>query len=174
MKIRAPQIRTPELLNNLYRDLRDRRLLFPAAALLVALIAVPVALSSSSPTTTPPAPAPVEAGSGPAAATEPAVLAEELGMTAYQKRLNQLQTKNPFKRQYMATPTSAQPEASSSTDSPSSSTASSTEDSAYDATEHLHGLGRRPARRARPHPRSRLSRPCTCSSWIWRLGHRVT
>ena len=51
----------PGILSNLYRDMRDRRLLLPALALVVALIAVPVALSSSSATTAPP-PAPAAAG----------------------------------------------------------------------------------------------------------------
>jgi hypothetical protein len=47
-------VRAPQLLTDLYRDLRDRRLMVPAVALAVALIAVPMALSSSAPTSTAP------------------------------------------------------------------------------------------------------------------------
>jgi hypothetical protein len=135
-RIQTPRIQTPQFLNHLYRDLRDRRLLFPAVALLVALIAVPVAFSSSSATTTPPPAAPVESGSGPVA-TEPAVLAEELGVTKYQERLERLQSKNPFKRQYTDAPSTTQPEASSSPEASTTSTTSSsvaTEPSASTST----------------------------------------
>ena len=135
-RIQKPRIQPPPFLNNLYRDLRDRRLLFPAVALLVALVAVPVAFSSSS-ATTPPPPAPMENGSQPEPATEPAVLAEQLGVTKYQKRLARLQSKNPFKRQYTEVPTTTQPEASSASESSSASTTSSslaTEPSASTST----------------------------------------
>ena len=95
-------VQTPQLLTDLYRDLRDRRLLVPALVLVVALIAVPVALSSSSATTAPPAPAPAATadGSEEEAATSPAVLTEELGVTDYRKRLEQLQGNNPFQQQF--------------------------------------------------------------------------
>ena len=125
-KVQIPQIRTPQFLNHLYRDLRDRRLLLPAAALSVALILVPVALSSSPATTAPPPPPAATAGGTQAeAATTPAVLAEQLGVTDYRKRLERLQSKNPFKRQYTAAPPSAQPETSSSATSSASATSSS-------------------------------------------------
>ncbi len=95
-------VQTPQLLTDLYRDLRDRRLLVPALVLVVALIAVPLALSSSSATTAPPAPAPATnaGGSEAEAATSPAVLTEELGLTDYRKRLEQLQSKDPFQQQF--------------------------------------------------------------------------
>ena len=73
------QIRAPEFLNNLYRDMRDRRLLLPAAALVVCLIAVPQLLSSSS-TTAPPPTVPIESAGKPTAA-EPAVVTDEPGVT---------------------------------------------------------------------------------------------
>jgi hypothetical protein len=113
-------------LNNLYRDLRDRRLLLPAVALLVALVVVPVALSDSSTTTTAtPPPSAATTGSQKPIATEPAVLAEQLGVTDYQKRLKQLQSKNPFERQYVDAPAdtgSAASTASSAATSPSGAT----------------------------------------------------
>ena len=68
----------------------------------------------------------------------PAVLAEQLGVTDYQKRLEQLQSKNPFKRQYMATPDErpalrrARPRTTSS-----DSTAASTRTRRRRPTEHV-------------------------------------
>jgi hypothetical protein len=111
-KVKAPRIRTPKVaapafLNNLYRDMRDRRLLVPALALIVGLIAVPVALSHSSPSSPPPAP-PTASGSSREAATSPAVLSEQLGVTDYRRRLDQLKSKNPFRRHFTAVPKSAQ------------------------------------------------------------------
>ena len=98
-KINAPKVQTPAFLNNLYRDMRDRRLLLPALALVIAVIAVPAALSSSSATTAPP-PAPAAAGSAHEAATSPAVLTEQLGVTDYRKRLEQIKSKNPFRKHF--------------------------------------------------------------------------
>jgi hypothetical protein len=123
-KIKAPGIKAPQFLSNLYRDMRDRRLLVPAAALVAALIAVPIVLSSSSSTTTPtPAAATIAGESGDEAATSPAVLTEQLGVTDYRKRLEQLNSKNPFRRQFMTTPKSAGSQTTSS--DPASSTATS-------------------------------------------------
>ncbi len=92
------QIRAPEFLNNLYRDMRDRRLLLPAAALVVCLIAVPQLLSSSS-TTAPSPTVPIESAGKPTAA-EPAVVTDEPGVTNYRKRLEQFKSKNPFRQQF--------------------------------------------------------------------------
>jgi hypothetical protein len=100
------RIQTPQFLNNLYRDMRDRRMLLPAIALVVALIAVPILLKSSSSSTAPPPAAPT-ADTGKESATEPAVLTEELGVTNYRKRLDRLQTKNPFRRHFTALPKSS-------------------------------------------------------------------
>jgi hypothetical protein len=102
-------IQPPQLLGDLYRDLRDRRLLPVALLLLAALVAVPVVLSSSS-ASTPAAPV-----SAPATASEedsiaqPAVLAEDFGIRDYSKRLEQFKTKNPFRQQFQL------PEVTSST-----------------------------------------------------------
>jgi hypothetical protein len=106
-KISAPKVQTPAFLNNLYRDMRDRRLLLPALALIIAVIAVPVALSSSS-ATTPPPPAPAAAGgSAHEPATSPAVLTEQLGVTNYRERLEQIKSKNPFRKHFTSLPKSA-------------------------------------------------------------------
>jgi len=93
------KMKPPQLLVDVFRDLRDRRLLIPAAALLVALVAVPALLSQSS------GPAPTElAPAGEvaleSAATEPAVLAETVTVRDYKDRLHELKSKNPFSEQF--------------------------------------------------------------------------
>jgi hypothetical protein len=93
-------LQPPQLLTDLYRDLRDRRLLLPALALVVALIAVPMALSSSpSPTSTAPT-SPEASAPDTGTAAEAAVLTRQLGVTAYRKRLDRFSSKNPFHQQF--------------------------------------------------------------------------
>jgi hypothetical protein len=111
----------PRFLDNLYRDMRDRRLLLPALALLVALIAVPVLLKSGSSTPPPPS-ASVATGGGEVSATEPAVLAENAGITDYRKRLDWLQSKNPFRSRAPAPVADGDGQGSSSGTSTSTST----------------------------------------------------
>ena len=100
-KLKGPQlnIQAPQVVNDVVSDLRDRRLLIPAIALLVALIAVPMLLSRSEE----PAPAPAEPPTDVAlqgAATEPAVLTEEVTVRDYKERLDQLKSKNPFQQHF--------------------------------------------------------------------------
>jgi len=91
-----PSIKAPAFVEDLYRDMRDRRLLVPALLLLVAIIAVPVALSKDKE----PAPATVQAAPPEGAeAVAPAVLTEEpAGVRDYRERLDELKSKNPFAR----------------------------------------------------------------------------
>jgi hypothetical protein len=97
-------LKIPQPMNDLYRDLRDRRLLIPAIALLVAILAVPVLLSRSPE----PAPAPEPVASGEATAVEPAVLVEEQsGLRNYRDRLAALKEKNPFEQKF-SLPTESQ------------------------------------------------------------------
>jgi hypothetical protein len=119
------KLQTPPFLNNLYRDMRDRRLLVPALALIVGLIAVPLALSSSSATTAPPPvpPSAASSGSGHEAATSPAVLTEQLGVTNYRERLEQIKSKNPFRLHFTGQPQDARSDTSSSGGAPSTSAA---------------------------------------------------
>jgi hypothetical protein len=114
-----PSVKAPAFLNNLYRDMRDRKLLLPALALVVALLAVPVVLSSSSTTTAPTSAAPAGASSAQESPTSPAVLAEQLGVTDYRKRLNELSSKNPFRRQFVSPPEAGKAD-SDQTSAPSS------------------------------------------------------
>jgi len=116
------KIQTPRVLSNLYRDMRDRRMLLPAIALVVALIAVPILLTRSSSSAPPPAPPAGTATGGGESALQPAVVTEELGVRDYRKRLDQLDSKDPFRRHFMALPKSAK----LTTTSPSSATSSTT------------------------------------------------
>lgn len=117
------QIRIPSFLENLFRDLRDRRLLLPAIALVLGLLAVPILLKSHAASNG------QVSVSRPDAETDegvPAVVAQQVGVTNYRKRLNQLQSKNPFHQQYTATPDSSSGAKlqSASTEPPSASSSS--------------------------------------------------
>lgn len=97
MKIPAP-------LNQLFNDLRERKLLPIVALLAVGVIAVPLLLGGGSDPVPPP---PVAAGSAAlnegapgAKELEPVVLAEAPGLREYQTRLEPFQSRNPFKQQY--------------------------------------------------------------------------
>lgn len=112
---KSRSVTAPPLVENVYRDLRDRNLLIPVVVLLVALIAVPVLLRSSA---EPAAPAAVPVVPEDATAVEPAVLAEQLGgVRDYRKRLDALKQSNPFDQQFL-TPT---PKAEAIEDTESSS-----------------------------------------------------
>lgn len=91
------QIQAPQLLTDLYRDLRDRRLLFPVIALALAIVAVPVLLGGSEPVAAP-GPAPLASDRG--TAVESAVLVEQSGIRNYSKRLAALKQKNPFEQKF--------------------------------------------------------------------------
>jgi hypothetical protein len=112
--------RTPAFLENLYRDMRDRRLLFPALALLVALIAVPVLLKSSPAAS--PSPPLASTGAGNQGAAQAAVLAQRTGVTNYRKRLDWLRSKDPFRSRVPAAKAGAT-RGASSTATTSTSTA---------------------------------------------------
>ena len=90
----ASRVQAPAFVQDLYKDMRDRRLIIPAVALLIAIVAVPIALSCLPNLRSPPA-APV--ADPDAVAVEPAVLAvQEIGVRDYRKRLSELEQKNPF------------------------------------------------------------------------------
>lgn len=93
-----PDIKVPPVVEDLYRDLRDRRLLPIVALLLVAIIAVPIALSSGSGSSTA-APLP-EIVPADAPEAQAAVLAENPGLRDYRERLDSLKAQNPFEQQF--------------------------------------------------------------------------
>lgn len=113
------KVRAPKFLDNLYRDMRDRHLLLPALALIIGVLAVPILLKSHNDAHSAP---PTSASGGTQAnSATPAVVRQELGVTNYKKRLDRLQSKNPFHQQYTAPPESAQAQAAPSASVPSTS-----------------------------------------------------
>jgi hypothetical protein len=128
-------LQPPRFAQDLYRDLRDRRLLPVALLLIAALVAVPVLLSSSSGTpASAPAPALTVAPGSSDAATQAAVLTQQLGVRDYTKRLERFKRQNPFHQQFTL------PEATSSTlTEPTSSATSTTGGSATSTTTSTDG-----------------------------------
>ena len=91
---RATKLQAPAFLDDLYRDMRDRRLIIPAVVLLIAILALPALLSQSADSTVT---TPVPVDDPTAVAVEPAVLAvQEAGVRDFRERLDSLQRKNPF------------------------------------------------------------------------------
>ena len=108
--MKAPAIKSPPFLRDLYRDLRDRRLLPLVAVLLIAIPALPLVLGNDS---SPPPPMPAEtAVAEQELPTMPAVLAADPGLRDYHERLDALRSKNPF-AQDVAVPSSKAAETAS-------------------------------------------------------------
>ena len=100
LNFEKPDVKVPAVVENLYRDLRDRRLLPIVGLLVVAIIAVPIALSASGGTpssTAAPVPEIVPADAPEAQA---AVLADNPGLRDYRERLDALKAQNPFDQQF--------------------------------------------------------------------------
>lgn len=95
-------MKVPGLLQNVYRDLRDRRMLSIAIVLVVAIIAVPFLMKGSggeeatSSATAAPATAPFAGDEQ----LDPVVLAEVPGLRDFRERLAGYSSHNPFKVQY--------------------------------------------------------------------------
>jgi hypothetical protein len=97
----------PKILENIYRDLRDRRLLSIAIVLVLAIIAVPFLVKGDSDDggtagSTAVALAPLEGTE----VLDPAVLAEEPVLRDFRKRLDTYRERNPFEQQMTGTPAS--------------------------------------------------------------------
>lgn len=92
-------MKPPRFLNDLYRDLRDRRLLPLVGVLLVAIPALPLLLGSRTGESSAP-PAIDAALSEKEIPTMPAVLASDPGLRDYHERLEALRSKNPFAQQF--------------------------------------------------------------------------
>ena len=93
---------SPQLLTDLYRDLRDRRLLPLVLVLVVGLVIVPIALSSSPQSAAPPAaapPAPVVKKSN---APNVQVVVSDPGLRDYRRRLRGDLPKDPFVQEFTA------------------------------------------------------------------------
>jgi hypothetical protein len=117
---------SPQLLTDLYRDLRDRRLLPLVLVLVVGLAVVPIALSSkstSAPPASPPAPIAVAKRSK-APATD--VVVSDPGLRDYHKRLSGDSPKDPFVQLFNTPKTNPAADAQSSGSADTSSAGQST------------------------------------------------
>ena len=116
-EIKLSEIKVPGFVLDVYYDLKERHLLPVAAILIVAIVAVPIALSQSSGSGEPPSEAESSVASTSAATAEAHELVARSmpGLRAYQRRLNDLRAKDPFKQQY------TEPEGSSESSSESGS-----------------------------------------------------
>ncbi len=96
----GPRIEAPAFMAGVVADLRERRLLPIAIALLVGIVAVPIAIAASSGGGGSPPP-PSQAAAAPISQEgQPAVLAYDPGLRDYRDRLSSLQAKNPFAQQF--------------------------------------------------------------------------
>lgn len=116
-QLKGPNVNVPEPVRGLYDDLRERHLLVVVAALLVAIVAVPLLVRSDAEQAPPPAPiVDVEEG----LPLDPAVAASNPGLRDFHERLDSLRARNPFKQQLVP----PDPEASASGSTGSSSDSS--------------------------------------------------
>lgn len=95
-------MKVPVLLQNVYRDLRDRRMLSIAIVLVTAIIAVPLLMKGSGgeEATSAVTAAPAEAPFAGDEQLDPVVLAEVPGLRDFRERLAGYSSHNPFKVQY--------------------------------------------------------------------------
>lgn len=127
-KLKGGEMKVPPFLNDLYADLRDRRLLPLVALIIVAIMATPILLAGGSEEPEPvPGPIAGASGSTPAAQSLTVVKAAP-GLRNYKKRLAHREPTNPFKQRF-AGPTGlkeAQLNPAPTTTSPSTTESSST------------------------------------------------
>jgi hypothetical protein len=97
-ELKLSELKVPPVLNDLYRDLRDRRLLPLIGLLLVAIVATPFLLGGSDESTSAPI-APIGGGAAEDAASL-TVLPARPGLRDPDKRLAARQAKDPFAQKY--------------------------------------------------------------------------
>lgn len=95
------QIQSPQVLTDLYRDLRDRRLLPLVVVLVMGMAVVPIALSSSSESPAPPLapPSPVAAKSN---APNEEIVVSDPGVRDYKRRLDGDSPVDPFVQKFLS------------------------------------------------------------------------
>lgn len=105
-KLKAPELKIPAVLVDLYWDLRDRRLLPVIALALLAIVAVPFLLGSSSKQQPSPALEALAEGASPvtseAASRTLDVVEAHPGLRAYRIRLARRTPRNPFVQKFTA------------------------------------------------------------------------
>jgi hypothetical protein len=98
-ELRLSELKVPQVLQDLYWDLRDRRLLPLIALILVAIVAVPFLLAGGDSPSEPVVPPPAAGGSS-AREASLTVLPAEPGLREPSKRLAHRAAKNPFHQHY--------------------------------------------------------------------------
>jgi hypothetical protein len=102
-ELKMSDIKVPVFLEELYYDLRDRRLLPLVALAIVAIVAVPFLLSSGSEEEAPPPPAAAAASSASdSGAADLTVVKAEPGLREYRKRLGHRSPTDPFRQSHKA------------------------------------------------------------------------
>jgi hypothetical protein len=99
-ELKLSGLKVPQVLQDLYWDLRDRRLLPLIVLVLVAIVAAPFLLGSSAKKPEPAAVPPPVAGGSSAREASLTVLPAEPGLREPSKRLAHRATKNPFHQHY--------------------------------------------------------------------------
>jgi hypothetical protein len=110
-ELKAPELRAPAFLADLYYDLRDRRLLPLVALVVVAIVAVPFLLGDDrEERIEPPGGGGASAGIAAVGVTGSSLTVVEAtpGLRDYRKRLRGRTPTDPFKQQYTSLPKSAQ------------------------------------------------------------------
>ncbi|HMJ72169.1 MAG TPA: hypothetical protein VK471_02265 [Solirubrobacterales bacterium] len=119
--LKMPELKTPAFLNDLYYDLRDRRLLPLVALVIVAIAAVPFLLGDDPEEPYVPAPGGGLSALGSEKTSKLTVVEATPGLRDYRKRLSDRSPTNPFKQRYTGLPESAQVQSSVSGSSAESS-----------------------------------------------------
>jgi hypothetical protein len=100
-ELKLSELKVPQILQDLYWDLRDRRLLPLIALVIIAIVAVPFLLGEGEKPPKPIAPSPGASGSS-AREASLTVLPAEPGLREPSKRLAHRAPKNPFHQQFTA------------------------------------------------------------------------
>jgi len=138
--LKTPSLRTPAFLNDLYYDLRDRRLLPIVALVIVAIAAVPFLLSDSEDMHVPSSAGDLSA-LGSEKVSKLTVVEATPGLRDYRKRLADRSPTNPFKQRYTGLPESAQVESSSGGEGSGGGSSLTVTESSTEATEAVEGGG---------------------------------
>jgi hypothetical protein len=112
-ELKMPTLKTPAVLNDLYYDLRDRRLLPLVGLVIVAIAAVPFLLGGDDEGVYVPPPGGGLSALGSEKTSKLTVVEATPGLRDYRKRLSERSPTNPFKQRYTGLPESAQVQSSS-------------------------------------------------------------
>jgi len=138
--LKMPKLKTPAFFNDLYYDLRDRRLLPFVALVIVAIAAVPFLLGDSEEAHVP-SPVGGLSALGSEKTSKLTVVEATPGLRDYRKRLADRSPTNPFKQRYTGLPASAQVQSGSSGDEGSGGESLTVTESTTETTEITGGGG---------------------------------